>query len=110
MSHTTHSSALRPLAVVGLLAVAALAAPEASHAQTSSEAAFLNRLAPTVFLPTVFAFGSGALIPVPPGVVSGERALLARSPIHGHNPEPVPEDVAPESVNGAYALLGRSRP
>jgi hypothetical protein len=111
MSRTTHSSTLRPLAVAGFLAAAALAAPTASHAQSSSEIALMNRLAPTVFVPNALALGSAAAFPVPNDAVSGEVALLVRTPIiHPQNPEAGAVETAPVSVNGSYALLGSRSP
>jgi len=111
MSRTTHTSALRPLAGAGLLAAAALAAPSAAHAQTQSEAALMNRRAPTVFIANAFAWGSGATFRTLPGVVGGERALLTQTPIvHVRNPETAHADVAAAWVDGAYALLGRRSP
>jgi hypothetical protein len=100
MSRTTQPSAFRPLAGAGLLIAAAMAAPAASHAQTSSdhaqtssEAALLNRLAPTVFIPSGFALGSRPALPIPPGTVNGERALLAPTAIiHEHLPAAVPAE------------------
>jgi len=109
MSRTTHSSALRTLAGAGLLVAAALTAPTASHAQTSSEVALMNRLAPTVFIPSALAWRSAAAFPVPPDAANGEQALLARtSMVHGGDSEPIPADAAAASVSGGYALLGRS--
>lgn len=115
MSRTTQPSALRPLAGAALLAAAAMAAPMTSHAQTSartsSEAALLNRLAPTVYVPNAFALGWGSASPAPADAVNGERALLAPTPIVNERvPAAVPTTAVPVSVNGAYALLGRLNP
>ena len=109
MSHPTHPASLRPLAGAVLIAVAGLAAPAASHAQTSPEGALLNRLAPTVFIPSAFASSLGAAIGGPADAVDGERALLAQTPvIYQGNPEKSSPEATALSVNGAYALLGKS--
>jgi hypothetical protein len=109
MSNHTHPSGLRFLAGAAFLAAAGLAAPPTSHAQTSSEAAFLNRLAPTVFIANSFAAGWGAAFPAPPDAVNGEQALLARTPAAGEaHPEATSQEATPLTVDGGYALLGRS--
>jgi hypothetical protein len=69
----------------------------------------MNRLAPTVYIPSAFASRGAAEFPASPDAINGEQALLAPTPsIQGGDWEPIPADVAPTSVNAAYALLGRS--
>jgi hypothetical protein len=93
----------------GILAVAALTAPSAAHAQTSSEKALLNRLARTTYVPNSAAVHSWAASSISSGAVDGERALLARTAaIGGSTVEAV--DTATQSTDGAYALLGQTRP
>jgi hypothetical protein len=109
MTRTTHSSALRLLLGAGVLATAALVAPADTHAQTRPEAALLNRLAPTIFIPNAFAVSPAAVSRALPGAVYGERALLGRTPnTAGQDPELAFTDVEAGSGDGAYALLGRS--
>jgi hypothetical protein len=108
MSHATSSLALRPLGGAGIITAAVLTAPAVARAQTIPERALLNHPAPTTFVSNALASGS-AEFPAESGVVDGERALLARTPVpHEHNTETAGADVVPIWVNGEYALLGRS--
>jgi hypothetical protein len=91
------------------LVAAAIVAPAAARAQTSAEAALPNRLAPTIYIPSTLALGSGSGIPARAGAVDGARALLARTPaVPGRDPEIAHDDEASGSPSGAQALLGRS--
>jgi hypothetical protein len=94
MSYITHISA-------GILALAALTAPSASHAQTISEKAFLNR-------PNSPVVQSWTASSVPASALSGEQALLAPTPAASTVAPPVDDTAAPPT-DGAYALLGESR-
>jgi hypothetical protein len=95
MSYITHISA-------GILALAALTAPSVSHAQALSEKAFLNRpSSPVVHSWTASSAAASTL--------SGEQALLAPTPAVSTVAPPVDDTAAPPT-DGAYALLGESRP
>lgn len=111
MFRSIHAALLRPFAGAGCLVAAAMVAPATVRAQTSAEAALLNRLAPTIYIPSTLALGSGSGIPARAGAVDGDRALLARTPVvPRRDPEIAHDDEASGAPSGVQALLGRSDP
>lgn len=109
MSRMTHTSAIRPFAVAAIITTAALAAPAVSHAQTGGyERALLNRVAVPIGVAPFTAFRTTAGNPESAGTVTGEQALLARTPAGDAVVLLARADsfaVAP--VDGRRALVGR---
>lgn len=107
MFRSTQNSLLRSLAATGIIAGAAMIAPARSEAQTTGDAALLNRLAPTIFVPSALSVVWNGGPGTPTTTVDGEVALLARPPAVLGYPRFALDVVEGAPVNGAYALLGR---
>ena len=107
MFRTIQTLLIRPIAGAGLLMVASLAATPDAAAQTAGETAFMNRLEPTVYLPSGLELVYGTARPAPFAAADGEQALLGRTPGPDRHSAVGTEDSAPVQVSGAYALLGR---
>ena len=102
MSRVIHSHAARMLAVAGFLSIGSMVTPKATHAQTSSERALLNRTAAV----------SGAVVTVahdPSRTVDGASALLGKSTVSLSSERNVAIDSVGEAgpIDGEQALLNK---
>ena len=107
MLRSTQNSLLRPLAATGIIAAAAMMAPVRAEAQTTTDAALLNRLAPTIYVPGALSLVWNGGLATPTTAVDGEVALLARPPAVLDYPKFAEDGVEGAPVSGTYALLGR---
>jgi hypothetical protein len=110
MLRSTRISLLRPLAATGLLATAAITAPGAVWAQTSADAALLNRAAPTTYVSSALSLVWTGRPWTGSSSIDGEVVLLARTSAPLGYPQFVDAAVEAAPVSGAYALLGRRNP
>ncbi len=111
MSRTTHISTPRSLVVAGIITVATLAVPAASHAQTGDgERALLNRVAAPAGATAARALRLAAEYAVSPDPVDGQRALIVRIPsaplTSGDFDAVAAQPIAEAQITGARALLG----
>ena len=113
MSNTTHTHFSRALATAGLLVAASFVRPGSALAQAASpERSLLNRTTVAAdFLPRFRAVGYPADDRIVGSDVSGEQALLGRTPpyvwITGVEQDVVPTFIGRPPIDGPEALLGR---